>query len=200
MLHTHRLNHQRPAPLGPRKCFFGRFLLRLSKIKCSQVMSVVKLTPQNFIFVMKTFLEWQGKISSEQLRKIEKIKLLSHSRAKKNILTIFPVLGKLIHMSIFSPEWVFDRLVKVSAWVDTKSLHLFDFFLFFFSIHVISKVSEEEGFILWINRWLPTRIGFPDIWQPLSLWLSLNSLITPFDKWNANGSLMMTFGTQGWLE
>ena len=198
MLHTYRLNHQRLAALGPRKCFFCRFLLRLSKIKCSQVMSVVKLTPQNFIFVMKTFLEWQGKISSEQLRKIEKIKLLSHSRAKKKHFDHFPRPGEIDPYEHF--EWVFDRLVKVSAWVDTKSLHLFDFFLFFFSIHVISKVSEEEGFILWINRWLPTRIGFPDIWQPLSLWLSLNSLITPFDKWNANGSLMMTFGTQGWLE
>ena len=99
-MHTHRLNHQRLAALGPRKCFFGRFLLRLSKIKCSQVMSVVKLTPQNFIFVMKTFLECQAKISSEQLRKIEKIKVSSHSRAKKNILTIFPVLGKLTHLFI----------------------------------------------------------------------------------------------------
>ena len=32
-------NHQKPALLGPGKCFFGRFLLRLSRSKHSQVMS-----------------------------------------------------------------------------------------------------------------------------------------------------------------
>ena len=43
-----------------------------------------------------------GKISSEQLRKVESVELFGHSRAPKimkkcHILTIFPVLGKLTH-------------------------------------------------------------------------------------------------------
>ena len=45
-----------------------------------------------------------GKIFSEQLRKVKQIKPFGHSRAPKNIrkghiLTIFPVLGKLTHIS-----------------------------------------------------------------------------------------------------
>ena len=38
---VHRLNHQWLAPLGPKKCFFGRFFLSLSRIKRPQVMSLV---------------------------------------------------------------------------------------------------------------------------------------------------------------
>ena len=38
----HRLNHQWLAPLEPGKCFFGRFLLRLNRIKRSQVISMGK--------------------------------------------------------------------------------------------------------------------------------------------------------------
>ena len=40
----HRLNHQWLAPLGPGKCFFGRFLLGLSRIRRSKVMSMLKIT------------------------------------------------------------------------------------------------------------------------------------------------------------
>ena len=44
-----------------------------------------------------------GKISLEQLRKVESVELFGHRRAPKimkkcHILTIFPVLGKLTHM------------------------------------------------------------------------------------------------------
>ena len=46
----HRLNHQWLAPLGPGKCFFGRFLLRLGRIKSSQVMSMVKFGPEALNF------------------------------------------------------------------------------------------------------------------------------------------------------
>ena len=46
----HRLNHQWLAPLGPGKCFFGRFLLRLGRIKSSQVMSMVKFGPRALNF------------------------------------------------------------------------------------------------------------------------------------------------------
>ena len=47
-----------------------------------------------------------AKISSEQLRNVEKVQPFSHSEAPKNIflgqsLLIFPVLGKLTHMYIF---------------------------------------------------------------------------------------------------
>ena len=38
----HWLNHKKPAPLVSGNKFFGRFLLRLSLIKPSQVMSMVK--------------------------------------------------------------------------------------------------------------------------------------------------------------
>ena len=41
----HRLNHQWLTPLGPGKCFCGRFLLRLSRIKRPQVMLTVKFNP-----------------------------------------------------------------------------------------------------------------------------------------------------------
>ena len=50
---VHRPNHQQLAPLGPGMCslvFFGRFLLRLSKIKRPQVMSMVKFSPTALIF------------------------------------------------------------------------------------------------------------------------------------------------------
>ena len=43
------------APFGPKKCFFGRFLLRLSRIKRSQVILMVKFTPQHSILVMILF-------------------------------------------------------------------------------------------------------------------------------------------------
>ena len=39
------LHHQWLAPLGPGKCFFCRFLLRLSRIKPPQVMSMAKFGP-----------------------------------------------------------------------------------------------------------------------------------------------------------
>ena len=46
------------------------------------------------------------KISSEQLRKVEKIKPFGHSRASKkikkcHILAIFPVLGKSTHLDTY---------------------------------------------------------------------------------------------------
>ena len=42
---VHRLNHQWLAPLGPGTRFFCRFLLRLGRIKRSQVMSMVEFCP-----------------------------------------------------------------------------------------------------------------------------------------------------------
>ena len=42
---VHWLNHHLPAPLVSGEWFFGRFLLRLSKIKRPQVMSMVKFSP-----------------------------------------------------------------------------------------------------------------------------------------------------------
>ena len=39
---VHLLNHKLPAPLVSRNEFFGRFLLKLSLIKPSQVMFMVK--------------------------------------------------------------------------------------------------------------------------------------------------------------
>ena len=42
---VHRLNHQWLAPVGPGKCFFCHVLLRLGRIKSSQVMSMVKFSP-----------------------------------------------------------------------------------------------------------------------------------------------------------
>ena len=42
---VHRLNHQWLAPLDSGKCFFGRFLLRLGRIKRSQAMYMVKFSP-----------------------------------------------------------------------------------------------------------------------------------------------------------
>ena len=45
------------------------------------------------------FKDWED-ISSEQLRKLKKIKPFGHSEASKkgHILLIFPVLGKMTHM------------------------------------------------------------------------------------------------------
>ena len=40
---VYRLNHHWLVSLGPGKCLFGRFLLRISRIKRPQVMSMVKL-------------------------------------------------------------------------------------------------------------------------------------------------------------
>ena len=42
---VHWLNHHLPAPLVSGDWFFGRFLLRLSRIKRPQVMSMVKFSP-----------------------------------------------------------------------------------------------------------------------------------------------------------
>ena len=42
---VHLLNHKLPAPLVSRNEFFGRFLLKLSLIKPSQVMYMVKFSP-----------------------------------------------------------------------------------------------------------------------------------------------------------
>ena len=42
---VHWLNHHLPAPLVFGDWFFGRFLLRLSRIKGPQVMSMVKFSP-----------------------------------------------------------------------------------------------------------------------------------------------------------
>ena len=41
----HWLNRHLPAPLVSEECFFGRFLLRLSRIKSSQHISVGKSGP-----------------------------------------------------------------------------------------------------------------------------------------------------------
>ena len=41
----HWLNHNLPTPLVSGDRFFGRFLLRLSRIKRPQVMSMVKFSP-----------------------------------------------------------------------------------------------------------------------------------------------------------
>ena len=41
----HWLNHNLPTPLVSGDRFFGRFLLRLGRIKPSQVMSMVKFSP-----------------------------------------------------------------------------------------------------------------------------------------------------------
>ena len=45
------LHHQRLSPLGPGKCLFGRFVLRLSRIKRLQVMSMGKIGPTALNFV-----------------------------------------------------------------------------------------------------------------------------------------------------
>ena len=47
---VHRLNHQWLATHGPRKRFFGRFLLRLSRIKRPRVTSMVKFSPMALNF------------------------------------------------------------------------------------------------------------------------------------------------------
>ena len=42
---VHRLNHHLPAPLVSGDCFFGHFLIRLSRIKRPQIMSMIKFSP-----------------------------------------------------------------------------------------------------------------------------------------------------------
>ena len=42
---VHWLNHHLPAPYVSENWFFGRFLLRLSRINLPQVMSIVKFSP-----------------------------------------------------------------------------------------------------------------------------------------------------------
>ena len=58
----HRLNHQWLTPLGPGKCFFGRFLLRLSMTERPQVMSMVKFSPTtlnfDYEFVLSVHFFW----------------------------------------------------------------------------------------------------------------------------------------------
>ena len=54
----HRLNHQWLAPLEPGKCFFGRFLLRLSRLKRPQVMSMVKFSSTALNLVMILFYKY----------------------------------------------------------------------------------------------------------------------------------------------
>ena len=57
---VHWLNHEWLAPLGPGKCFFGRFLLRLSRIKRPQVMFMVKLSPTAFKFDIAPLVQYLG--------------------------------------------------------------------------------------------------------------------------------------------
>ena len=53
---VHWLNYKKPAPLVSGNRFFGRFLLRLSRIKPSQVMYMVNLGPTVLNFGYDFFL------------------------------------------------------------------------------------------------------------------------------------------------
>ena len=64
------------------------------------------LFKKNSKVFQKYCLHLTGKISSEQLSKVEEVEPFGHSGAPKKMkqchtLTIFPVLGKLTHMGQF---------------------------------------------------------------------------------------------------
>ena len=61
---VHWLNHHLPAPLVSGDWFFGRFLLRLSRIKRPQVMSMVKFSPiaLNFRYDFVLLVHFWGEI------------------------------------------------------------------------------------------------------------------------------------------
>ena len=57
---VHRLNRQWLAPLGPGKCFFGRFLLRLGSINLPQVISMVQFSHTTLNFGYDFVLHFLG--------------------------------------------------------------------------------------------------------------------------------------------
>ena len=107
---VHRLNHQWLAPIGPGKCFFGRFLLGLGRIKRPQVMSMVEFSPTalnfGYDFVLLVHLFWDTLY-------VRSFPLLLQTRYIFHLKELFPVVA------------IGPTTARTARWFDTFLLSQF---------------------------------------------------------------------------